>query len=200
MIDSFEFNKMAGAVLATLLFLMGLGMVSNSVFNAHAPEKSAYALPEASEAGAAPGAPAKQAVPIAQLLAKADAKKGEGLARSACSSCHTFDKGGATKQGPNLYGVVSRPIGGVAGFAYSTSVKAAAEKDKTWSFEHLASFIGNPRAYASNTKMAYAGQKNPERLADLLVYLRSLSDSPVALPEAKAEAPKAEPKPAEQKQ
>ena len=194
MIDSFEFNKISGAILATLLFLMGLGMVSNSIFSVHKPEKSAYALPEAAEGGAAPGAPAEKAVPIAQLLAKADAKKGEGLAKSACSSCHTFDKGGATKQGPNLYGVVGRNMAGTAGFAYSTSMKAAADKDKTWSFEHLASFITNPRAYASNTKMAYAGLKNPERLADVLVYLRTLSDSPVALPAADAApAPKAEP-------
>ena len=184
MIDSYEFNKIAGAVLASLLFLMGLGIVSNSIFSAHAPEKSAYALPEAAEGGGPAAGPKEEAVPLPQLLAKADAKKGASAVKSACSACHTVDKGGAVKQGPNLYGVVGRNIAGVDGFSYSNGLKAAAEKDKTWSFEHLAAFINNPRGYASGTKMAYGGMKNRERLADMLVYLRTLSDSPVALPAA----------------
>ncbi|MGE3248001.1 MAG: cytochrome c family protein [Beijerinckiaceae bacterium] len=198
MIDSFEFNKMFGAVLASLLFIMGLGIVSNAIFATHAPEKSAYALPEAAEGGEGKAAPEKKSTPLPVLLAKADAAKGASTAKSACSACHTFDKGGAVKQGPNLYGIVGRAMATVPGFSYSNSMKAVAEKDKTWSFEHLHSFINNPKGYVSGTKMAYGGLKNEERLADVLVYLRSLSDSPVALPKAEA-APAAPAAPAEKK-
>ncbi|MCC2095746.1 MAG: cytochrome c family protein [Hyphomicrobiales bacterium] len=193
--DSFEFNKIFGAILGTLLFLMGLGIISNTIYTPHAPEKSAYALPEPSEEGGAAAPAAKKATPLPVLLAKADAAKGASLVKAACSSCHTFDKGGAVKQGPNLYGIVGRQMASVAGFSYSNGMKAAAEKNKTWSFEHLASFIHNPRGFASGTKMAYAGQKNEGRLADILVYLHTLADSPVALPKVEAAPASPEAKP-----
>jgi cytochrome c len=190
MIDSFEFNKIAGAILATLLFLMGIGIVSNAIYTPHAPEKSAYALPEAA-ADDGKAAPAEKQVPIEALLAKADPAKGASAVKAACSACHTVDKGGAVKQGPNLFGIVGRTMASAAGFSYSNGMKAAAEKHKNWSFTALAVFVNNPRKFASGTKMAYAGMKNRERLADMLVYLRSLSDSPLPLPAApKAEAAK----------
>ena len=199
MIDSFEFNKISGAVLSTLLFLMGLGIVSNALYTPHAPEKSAYALPEAA-ADAGKGAPAKKEVPIEALLAKADPAKGASAVKAACSACHTVDKGGAVKQGPNLYGVLGRKIAATPGYSYSKGMKAAGEKHNTWTFKSLAAFVNNPRKFASGTKMAYAGMKNQGRLADIVVYLRSLSEKPQPLPAApKVEAAKPATKPAEKK-
>ncbi len=177
--DSFEFNKIAGAVLGTLLFLMGLGIFSDAVFHHGVPKQPGYALPvaETASAGGA-AASAEAAVPLPQLLAKADAKKGEALIKP-CTACHVFDKGGAAKVGPALYGIVNRPIAGAAGFAYSDSLKG---KGGAWSFDSLDHFIANPKGFASGTKMAYGGEKDAARRADILAYLRSLSDSPVALP------------------
>jgi cytochrome c len=195
MIDSFEFNKMSGAVLATLLFLMGLGIVSSAIYTPHAPEKSAYALPEAAAEGGAAAPAAEKKTPLPVLLAKGDAAKGASAVKAACSSCHTFDKGGAVKQGPNLYGILGRTIASADGFSYSNGMKAAAEKNKTWSFQHLADFIHNPRGFASGTKMAYAGMKNEGRLADMLVYLNTLAEKPLPLPKPEAAPAKADAKP-----
>ncbi|MDB5651797.1 MAG: cytochrome c class [Hyphomicrobiales bacterium] len=175
--DSFEFNKIAGAVLGTLLFVMGLGIFSDALFH-HAPPKVAgYNLPAAEAESAAAATPAA-AVPLPQLLAKADPKKGETLVKP-CSACHTFDKGGANKVGPHLYGVVERAKASVEGFAYSDSLKSKGGK---WDYEDINAFITNPKGYASGTKMAYGGEKDPARRADIISYLRTLSDTPAPLP------------------
>jgi cytochrome c len=184
MMDSFEFNKIAGAVLGALLFLMGLGIFSNAIFHAPKPKTAGYDLPAGEEtAAAAPGAAAAAAVtPVADLLAKADATKGAATAKAACGVCHNFEQGAGVKQGPTLYGIVNRPIASTSGFAYSSSLAEKAKTDKLWSFEALNSFITNPKGYASNTKMAYAGEKNEGRRGDILAYLRILDATPAPMP------------------
>jgi cytochrome c len=177
--DSFEFNKIAGAVLGTLLFMMGLGIVSDAIFKGGVPKQSAYALPAAEEASAGGAtAAAASAVPLPELLAKADAKKGEGLFKP-CSACHVAEKGGANKVGPALYGVVNRPIAAAAGFGYSDSLKG---KGGNWSYDNLDHFIANPKGFASGTKMAYGGEKDAAKRADIIAYLRAQADAPAPLP------------------
>ena len=177
--DSFEFNKIAGAVLGTLLFMMGLGIVSDAIFKGGVPKQSAYALPAAEEASAGGATAAAAAVPLPELLAKADAKKGEGLMKP-CSACHSFEKGGANKVGPALWGVVNSQIGShVPGFAYSDSLKG---KGGTWTYDNLDHFIAAPKAFASGTKMAFGGEKDAGKRADIIAYLRSLADTPAPLP------------------
>lgn len=176
--DSFEFNKLAGAVLGTLLFIMGLGILSDAIFHHGVPKQSAYALPSAGAETASAGAPAAAAAaPIGERLAKADAKKGEALIKP-CAACHAFEKGGANKVGPALYGVVERAIGSHAGFAYSDSLKGKGGK---WDYANLDHFIEAPKGFASGTKMAFGGEKDAGKRADIIAYLRSLSDSPAPL-------------------
>jgi cytochrome c len=177
--DSFEFNKIAGAVLGTLLFIMGLGILSEAIFHHGVPKQSAYALPSAEvETASTGGAATATAAPIADRLKTADAKKGEGLIKP-CTACHVFDKGGANKVGPGLYGVVNAPIASHAGFAYSDSLKGKGGK---WDYASLDHFIEAPKGFASGTKMAFGGEKDPARRADIIAYLRSLSDEPAPLP------------------
>jgi cytochrome c len=179
--DSFEFNKIAGAVLGTLLFVMGLNLFSEAIFSHSPPKVPGYDLPSAEEkpAGEAQAAVAAPAVSLPKLLAAADPKKGEGLTK-ACSACHVFDKGGTAKVGPPLYGVVDRPVAEVAGFAYSDALKGKGGK---WTFDALNNFIDNPKSAVPGTKMTYAGEKDPAKRADILAYLRTLSDSPAPLPQ-----------------
>jgi cytochrome c len=194
---SLEFNKIAGAGLGALVFAMGVGFVSDLIFHVEAPERPGFevAVAEAApteEAGA--GAEAATVEPIAVRLASADPAKGEGLTK-ACAACHTFDSGNANKVGPGLWDIVNRTPGTHADFGYSAAMVEFG-KANVWDYEHLDNFLAAPKVVVEGTKMAYAGMKKPEDRANLIAYLRTLSDSPAPLPEATAAAP-AEAAPAE---
>ncbi|MFC5067506.1 c-type cytochrome [Flaviflagellibacter deserti] len=187
--DSFEVNKMLGAVLGTLTFVVGLSIASEILFEQHAPEKLGYDLPAPVENAGAPAAAAPAVEPIAVRLAKADPAKGEAAVKQ-CQSCHSFEKGGPNKVGPNLYGVVGNHHGHLDGFNYSAGMKA--KSGEQWSFEAMDHFLENPKAAVPGTAMSFAGIKRPDQRADVIAYLNKNSDSPLPLP-----APDAAPAPAE---
>jgi cytochrome c len=174
-----ETNKIAGAVLSTLLVALGLNMVAGIVFAPKKPAVPGYELAsdEPAAGGGAPAAAAEE--PIAVRLAKADVAKGE-KAVAACKACHTFEKDGANKVGPHLYGVYDRKEGSVPGFNYSAAMKG--RSDKSWDADALDHFLKNPKAYVPGTIMAFAGISRPETRADVIAYLNSLSDAPKPLP------------------
>ena len=179
---SFEFNKIAGAILGSLLLAIGLGNLGQLIF-AHGPLKTpGFNLPAPAEAAESAAPAAAAAAPLPERLAKADVAKGEANTK-ACQACHNFEKGAGPKVGPPLYGVVGRPKGSVAGFAYSDGMKA---KGGDWTFDDLDQFLTNPKAFVSGTKMAFAGEPDPQKRADIIDYLRTLSDNPVPLPAAAA--------------
>lgn len=175
-----ETNKILGAVLGTLLFVVGVKVVAEGLFSPHAPAVPGYDLPAAQEAsaGGAGGAPAAPAQPLPVLLASADPAKGQATAKK-CAACHDLTKGGPNKVGPNLYGVVGRPVASHEGFNYSSALKA---HGGNWTYEQLFAFIHNPKQDIPGTIMAFAGIASDKERADLLAYLRTLSDSPVAFP------------------
>lgn len=177
--DSFEFNKIAGAILGTLMLTMALGLFSGFVFAPSMPAKPGYELPDA-PAAAAPAAEASAApaAPLPILLAKADIGKGEADAK-VCAACHNFQKGAGAKIGPPLWDVVGRTKGSVPGFDYSDAMK---NKGGTWTLDDINAFITNPKAYVPGTKMGYAGEQSPEKRADIVDYVHTLADSPQPLP------------------
>jgi cytochrome c len=185
--DSFEFNKFAGAILFTLLATLGVGILAEELFTPHHGEKPGYevAVAEGGEAGEAE-AEVKEVVEIPVLLASADIAGGEKVAKK-CLACHSFEDGGANKVGPALYDVVGREIASVPDFAYSDALKEHANAEgSTWTYDNLFHFIANPKNFVPGTKMAFAGIRKPAELADLMAYLQSLSGSPVPFPEAAA--------------
>jgi cytochrome c len=177
--DHVYVNRFSLAALGSVLFVMLLVAFSNLALSPQNPRVPGFALPTSGAAPTTAAAPAAAPEePLPALLAKADAKKGEQDAK-ICQTCHNFDKGGAAKVGPDLWDVVGRKIASAPGFAYSDSLKGMSGD---WSYEELNKWIGDPKAMASGTKMTFPGEKAPQRRADILAYLQTLSDKPVPFP------------------
>jgi cytochrome c len=176
--DPLFFNKIAGALLSAGLLAMVAGFAAHILYHPMMLEKPAYAIggnaPAAVAATAAPAGPE----PVAAMLASADAAVGAKLFKK-CSACHTFNKGGSKKVGPNLWNIVGGDKAGVGGFSYSAGLKSLGG---TWTFADLNQFLYKPKAFVKGTKMSFAGFKKAADRANIIRFLHSNSDSPVSLP------------------
>jgi cytochrome c len=182
--DSFEINKLLAAVLGTLFVVMSVGIMADAMFAASVPAQPGYLI-EATEVEAGAGDEAEAEESIAALLVSANPDAG-ATAFKKCAACHTTEQGGANKVGPNLWDIVNRPAAAHPGFGYSSGMRAFAESGHVWDFDTLSDFLTAPKAVVKGTAMAFAGLKKPEERADVIAYLRSLSDAPAPLPEAAA--------------
>ncbi|WP_417693878.1 c-type cytochrome [Roseibium sp.] len=191
--DSFTLNKAAGAVLMVLILTMGVGIVSDIIFEPSEPETPGYAIAVATEGtGEAGGGAVEDAVePIAVRLASASAADGEKVAKK-CAACHDFNEGGANKVGPLLWDLVGRKPGAHEGFAYSTAMVAFGEEHPEWSFEQLDHFLTKPKDHIPGTTMGFAGLRKPDDRSNIIAYLREQASDPVPLPEPTAAAESAE--------
>jgi cytochrome c len=181
--DSFELNKIMGAILGTCLVLLVTNFTANAIFTPKPLAKPGFeiAVKEAEGAGAKEGGPAEPASePIEKLLQTASVERGAASAKK-CAACHTFEKGGPTRVGPNLFNVVNRDRGAEPGFNYSAPMKAKGGK---WTFDELNKFLANPKGYIAGTAMGFAGLTKDSERADVIDYLHTLSDNPAPLPTA----------------
>ncbi len=179
--DSFELNKIIGAILLVALLVIGIGKVSNLVFKVNEPEKSNYKVELDVKTAETKGdeEPAqREIVDIAALPSTGDLAHGEKVFKK-CSACHSIKSGGGNKIGPALYNVVGRKVGVLDDYKYS---KALAEYEKNWSFEELNGFLLKPKDWIKGTKMAYAGLRKEKDRASVILYLNKYSDSPLPLP------------------
>lgn len=184
--DSFEVNKIVGAVLGTLLFVMGIGFLAEAIYAPKHGVGPGYALPEP-EGGAVAAREEEVATPLPVLLASASAEDGAKVAKK-CASCHNFGEGEGNKTGPHLFGIIGHPIAAVADFSYSDALHTLADEHGTWTYEGLNAFVTKPKAYAPGTKMGFSGLRSEKDRANLLAYLQTLSNDPVPFP-AVEEAP-----------
>ena len=186
--DSFEWNKIIGAVLGTAIFIFVVRQVAEKVYEPEKPAKPGYVVEgvvEASATGSA-AAPAEEALPDwGTVLPKADVAAGKTTS-GKCEQCHDTSSAATNKIGPALYGVVGRNRATVAGFEYSAAMKA---KGGSWTYDELFKFLKSPGAYIVGTKMSFAGLSKAEDRINLIAFLRTNAASPVAIPAPKPAGP-----------
>lgn len=181
--NSFQINKILGALLGTCLVLLVVHMAAGAIFAPRVAAKPGYEIAVKEEApGGAKAASKSIAEPIETLLASASAEHGAQIAKQ-CAICHNFQEGQGPKIGPDLYGVVGRKIATAPGFNYTAGLKALGG---TWTFDQLNKWITDPRAMVPGTAMTFAGLSSEKQRADVIAYLDSLSKTPVPLPKASA--------------
>ncbi len=170
----------------TLGLIFGVRALAGFIFNAAPPEKPAVAIPEivekkpqATDAAPASGAEQPAAYPHAASrpaqvdLAYGDAAKGKKVFKK-CKACHVADKE-QNKVGPHLVGIINRPVAAVEGFKYSPAMREKAGELGSWTKENLAQYLASPKKFIPGNKMAFAGLRKPQDIADLLAYLESLA-------------------------
>ena len=180
--DSFELNKIIGAVLLTALIVIGIGKFTDVLFHVEKPEQSAYKVDGLEVATSSSSVEISEkvieVVDIKALLAMGDLAHGEKVFKK-CSACHMIAAGGKNMIGPNLWGVIGRTAGSVSDYKYSKAMVAYA---KEWSFEEMNSYLIKPQAYVKGTKMAFAGLRKEKDRASVILYMNSKGDNPKPLP------------------
>ena len=180
--DSFELNKIIGAVLLTALIVIGIGKFTDVLFHIEKPKESAYKVEglevASTTASGQEAVKVVEAVDIKALLAMGDLAHGEKVFKK-CTACHMIAAGGKNMIGPNLWSVIGRQAGVVSDYKYS---KAMIAYGKEWTFEEMNSYLIKPQAYIKGTKMAFAGLRKEKDRASVILYMNSKGDNPKPLP------------------
>lgn len=181
---SLFFNKLAAALLAVALVILGLTTLGDSLFHAEQPEQFGYPVDLAALEGASGPAEEEVEGPVdfGVLLASADISAGERVARR-CASCHSFDSGMADGTGPHLWGVLGRAVAAVDGFNYSAAMEEYGETTDAWRYENMYNFLESPRRYMPGTAMSFAGLRDQEDRINLIAYMHEQGSSDMPFPE-----------------
>ena len=178
--DSYEWNKIAGAVLGTLIFALAVRFASEAVFEVPKPAKEAYHVQGVvASASSASAAPAEEAMPdFGTVLPAADVTAGKTVA-GKCEQCHDISKGGPNKIGPELWNVIGRPRASEPGYSFSSAMMS---EHNPWTYESLFKYLKSPQSVVPGTKMSFAGLHSTSDRINLLAYLRTEEDTPAPIP------------------
>ena len=177
--DSLEINKIVACILVVALVVIGLSNLTEILYEVEKPEVAHYIIEGVDDEPATIDTAVSEEVeeiPIQILLASASVDKGAKVFKK-CSNCHVPNEGGANKIGPALWNIVNKDIGG-ADFAYSNAMSSYGGK---WSYNELNGFLKNPKKYMEGTKMSFAGLKKETDRANVILYLRTLSNNPAPI-------------------
>ena len=177
--DSIEFNKIAAAILIALLIVKGADLVSENLIHPKMLKENVFQIEGVAASSPSNGESGKKGpAPIEPLLVSANTQNGAVVFKK-CMSCHTIEKGGPNKIGPDLYGIVGAPKAKHPGYTYSAAME---KKGGIWSYDDLNVYLYSPRDFVPGTKMSFAGIKDDKERADLIAYLRQQNDAPPPLP------------------
>ena len=115
-----------------------------------------------------------------------DAEAGEKVFKK-CAACHAVGEGAKNKVGPQLNELFGRTAGSIEDYKYSKAMSTKGEEGLVWDAETLAAYLAAPKKFIKGTKMAFAGLKKDEDLANIIAYLQTFSssgDSAAAAPAA----------------
>tara|TARA_B100001123_G_C15256239_1_gene1004752 strand:- start:1067 stop:1609 length:543 start_codon:yes stop_codon:yes gene_type:complete len=179
--DKFTINKIIASIVLTLVIVVGINKLANTIYNVKTPDNNTYKVAKANKIkkdNNNEDVKNVAEVDISALLALGNIEQGKKAFRQ-CAACHSISKGGGNKIGPALWGVIGRNSGSLTDYKYS---KAMSNFNKIWNFESMNAFLIKPKDYIKGTKMAYAGLKKEDDRASIILYLNEQSDSPLQLP------------------
>lgn len=181
--DGLRGNKIFAAILVALILGLVSSMIGDALVSPTDLGETVYKVdvPESGLSSTEKSPKADALTPLGTLLATASIEGGKKVAKK-CVQCHTFEKDGANRIGPNLWGIVGKKQASKPSFSYSSAAQAM---KADWTYDALNEFLFNPRKYLPGTKMSFAGLKSDSDRANIILYLRSLSPSPAPLPAPK---------------
>jgi cytochrome c len=173
-----ETNKILAAILCALILFMVTMFLAEALVEPEHLKEPAYKVAVTEESPSGAPVAEKELAPIGPMLASASVEEGQNVAKK-CAACHDFSKGGPAKVGPNLWNIINNKHAHMEGFAYSAAMQGF---PGTWDYETLNKFLHKPAKIVPGTKMAFAGLSSDKDRANVIAYLRTLSDSPAPLP------------------
>ena len=184
----FDWNDLAMALLGAIFVVFGANLLSEVLYHSDLPETAGYEI-EGGALEVAAVAEEEVIVDASMMMADMDPAEGQNVAKK-CVSCHNFGEGEPNKVGPHLWDVVNREIAHDPDFGYSGALKTYGE-GKVWSFAELNGFLYRPKDHVPGTSMGFNGIRNDEERAEILAYLRTLSNNPAPMPDPAAATPAA---------
>jgi cytochrome c len=178
-VNSHDLNKFAMGFLVALLGAIGFNLLAEQVFHQEPLAANAYPIDTSMIASASIEEIVEESGPsIAELMQTADAESGATVFKK-CAACHTTENGGGNKIGPNLWNIVGKDVATTGDFSYSDAMLA---QEGNWNYELLNRYLTRPKDAIPGNKMVFVGLKKDSDRADVIMYLRSFSSSPLELP------------------
>jgi len=174
-------NKIIVSIILTVILVFVINKIADTIYYVEKPEKSAYQIDTtvsvASTTSAETNTSSSDSGNIMALFASTSSAEGAKIFKK-CAACHSISQGGGNKIGPALWGVLGRKAGSVSGYKYS---KAMIAYGKSWSFEEMNGFLLKPKEWIKGTKMSFAGLKNANERAAIILYMNENTDKPLPL-------------------